>query len=1772
MAETIKIEIPIEVQDNTDPALSDITERLKGMERAAKNAAKAMRQLSRGMTGAGQGTGRRRSRPTERPESNRPSDPGGGRPTEQPESDRPSDPGGSRPTDQPESNRPSERRGTGLWKTILEAKDMATPTISKVTSKLKSFEKKAWKTTFKVASAPIRKVAGAVTSPLMAAGASLSAGAMVGSSVKTFAGFESTMSQVKAVSGATEAQFEKLTAKAKEMGATTKFTAQEAGEAFNYMAMAGWKPNQMLSGISGIMNLAAASGEDLGTTSDIVTDALTAFGMKASEAGHFSDVLAQASSNANTDVSTMGESFKYVAPVAGALGYKVEDTSLALGLMANASIKGSMAGTSLKTSLANMAHPTKAMAAAMDKYGISLTDSEGGMKSLTGVMENLRSSLGGLSETEQTAAASTIFGKEAMAGMLAIVNASADDWDKLSEAVNHADGASQRMADTMLDNLSGKFTLFQSALDGVKISLGERVSPYLVTALDWITAKMPDVESALMRGMDTVDGFVDGAKDKISGFTSTSEWENADIFGKMHMAWDSLIGDPLADWWSGIESSIKGKAAQIGETIGEGLSGGLLSLLGFDVGEGVNEGVSIGASFAKGFSKGFESLPVLGAAFGAIGGQFLNAGRLLTGDGDASSWASAAAIMRTGIPLLRGAGKAVSGMKKAFGTTTVTGEDGGTMVVPGIGRKILGSAAQGTGLLGLGADTAIKLGAGNLAGGASLSAGAMSAIGLGSIAGGVVGGLGLVSAGINGVKAFRAEDPEEAEAHRDAAFLEGGGALTGAAMGAAIGSVVPGLGTAAGALIGLGIGGLGGMIGGHHVNKNYEEKKAAEETMAEKGKYALEGARFETESLGEAFKDASVSADEFGMMMQEAVSQKVQDGFGNIKLSAQEIQDAASQIMFPDGLDKKLNRFSDAAEQAGASLASVGSDVSSLEKWNWRASLGKQFSEEDKQSYISSIDALTADAMQYLEDKHYEAKMALDLLVEPGMRKDMKSGMDSTYTEIEDRMRSYSDEAERVAGIALEDGVISPDAKVKFMMDGVEMEMSESEALATLQNGITEQVDRMAEAESEAGFQAIKARYSGSDLSYDSYSQLMSGLSSKAEGYIDTAEDAYRKGLANLTMQYGDDTGNPQYIAQKEALDSGFNTKKAEAGAAVEAFGLDTLANTFGTELDGILPQIKGSTAEKVGHALHDAWADGVDTNDWGLGDGLASAVDYLGLDKMSATTQAAVASMMGDISRSLPEEYKALFSDPEIGKAAEEAYQTAMESAQADADKKKLAKSAIEDASKTDAETGSSSSIEDDTGSETTAKAAEEAVDSLSGAIENIDMEKNGASLTDSMQGLFAASMENVDLGDAATAFTDSFGEAMSGIDFSKGGEGAGDGLMEGIQTTLMSSMENIDLSDVAMSLNSKLGEAMSDIDMSEGGDGAGSGLMEGIQATMTASMENVDLSEAAASLNGKLGEAMSSLEMDETGGGLQEGIAASITSSLEGIDLSGVAEGISVSLNEALSGAEGMDFSGFGESLSASLSASVSGMDYSGVTSAVGSGISSAIEVSMGTIQGAISNLYSQVGAAINSAFAAGFQTTTTVTITVNYQLANPTATISFSGGGTGTATVSASIASNAEGSIVNGRILSWVGEDGPEAIIPLGAKRRQRGLELWQEAGRRLGVYEYAEGGIVGGGGTLGGSLWSSVFDGPSSGDGGAPAVFATGIPMGIGGVPAGDGSSSPEINISLSPTFEITSSDSTEVVQEIRAQLSEMAGELAVLIAEGMQESFENMPTV
>lgn len=297
--------------------------------------------------------------------------------------------------------------------------------------------------------------------------------------------FDSGMSKVQAISGATGDEFDALREKAREMGAKTQFSASEAADAMNYMAMAGWKSNDMISGIDGIMNLAAASGEDLATTSDIVTDALTAFGLEAKDSSHFADILAAASSNANTNVAMMGETFKYVAPIAGTLNYSAEDTAVAIGLMANSGIKASQAGTSLRMGLTRLASPTKQVFQGMEMLGLEIGDVQG--LSLDETLRIFRSAFEDLDETQQAQAASLIFGKNAMSGMLAIINASEEDYNNLSDAIYNADGTAQKMADTMLNNLGGQLKILKSALEELAISFGDLLMPKIREAVGAVT-------------------------------------------------------------------------------------------------------------------------------------------------------------------------------------------------------------------------------------------------------------------------------------------------------------------------------------------------------------------------------------------------------------------------------------------------------------------------------------------------------------------------------------------------------------------------------------------------------------------------------------------------------------------------------------------------------------------------------------------------------------------------------------------------------------------------------------------------------------------------------------------------------------------------------------------------------------------------------------------------------------------------------------------------------------------------------------------------------------------------------------------------------------------------------------------------------------------------------------------------------------------------------------------------------------------------------------
>ena len=1171
MAETIRIEIPIEVDDNTGPGTSSVEKNMHKVKDAADKVKSSTDQMSTSAKKAND---------------------------EVTKFDR-----SAQKTQKSLLSWAKEK-----YSVLLEAKDKISPILSTIKGGLTSFGRKTWSVTMKavdLATAPIRGVINLLKNPILQVGAVLGISVGLKDTIDTYKDFEAAMSQVKAVSGATGSEFDKLTAKAKEMGATTKFTATQSAEAFNYMAMAGWDSQQMLDGIEGILNLAAASGEDLGTTSDIVTDALTAFGLKAGDAAHFSDVLAQSAASANTNVSMMGESFKYVAPIAGAMKYSVEDTSLALGLMANASVKGSMAGTSLKTALANMAAPTDKMATAMKKYGISLTDSNGNMKTLKGVLDNLRSSLGGLSETEKTAAASTIFGKEAMSGMLAIINATESDYNKLADSINNADGAASRMSDTMLDNLEGSITLLQSAMDGVKISFGERLSPYVRGIADWLTDQMPNIEQGLNEMMDWVDTKVDRMKRKFKEMTQSDEWQNADFFGKVKIAWDDFIAEPFSEWWNSTgKQKIADIAGDMGTSIGTGLKLGILTLLGVDVSDTLNEGASVGASFAKGFAEGFDSDAITSKLFQGFGNMVKSAGKLLPGgkSADLSSIFSAVMLAKMAGPLAS-LGKGTFSVGKAvFGKDAATG----TSLAGSFGSTIMGSAAKGTGLKGLGATMGMV---GNALGSGATTGAGLIAAGTAGTVGGIAGGATLVSAGIDAYKAIKSDDKAEKSAYGESAAWKAGGVAAGAAAGAALGSVIPGLGTAVGALVGAGVGGISGWIKGNKVKKEYQDNVEEMQKEAEKAQkvfdatgLSIDKVRFTNDDLNDAMNDSSVTAEQLASYIQEDVAKVGKEAFGNIKLSLSEIKDLANKITFAD-MGEGITKFNEATENAKESLASLESSVSTMKKENWKVGLGMQLSETDMDDYKTSIDNFVKSAQDYIENSHYEATVALELLTNG---EGSTEGIDTMYNSMKSQIEELSGKLSDTVSISLEDGVITLD---------------ESKEITNLQEQITAITDKVSKAQEDASFQTLKIKYgNGASLDIDSFNQLQEELQEQVSSFKETYDNALTVTLTNLNLQLSEGAiTQEQYDAAVQQATDGYYANINDMEVRVSSFNLDTIAEAWNEELAGIMPDMEGSVSEKLNAALQTALSEKPDVSSWTQED----MMGWLGLDNMSIDTSA---------------------------------------------------------------------------------------------------------------------------------------------------------------------------------------------------------------------------------------------------------------------------------------------------------------------------------------------------------------------------------------------------------------------------------------------------------------------------------------------------------------------------------------------------------------------
>lgn len=1143
MAETVRIEIPIETVDNTDPELSKVTQNLNKMKDAADKANSSTKKAGETVSKF-------------------------------------------------DKSAQKTQKSLASWakekyEVLLEAKDKISPVLQTIGSGLKNFGSRAWNVTLKAvdyATAPIRGVINLLKNPILQAGAVLGVSVGLADTINTYKDFEAAMSQVQAISGSTQSDLTRLTAKAKEMGATTKFTAAESAEAFNYMAMAGWNAEQMMGGIEGILNLAAASGEDLGTTSDIVTDALTAFGLKASDATHFSDVLAQASSSANTDVGMMGETFKYVASMAGSLSYSIEDVALMTGLMANSGIKSTQAGTALNSVLTRLATNSSGAADAIAALGVNFYDSAGNARPLGTVMGELREATKGMNQEQKSSLANTVAGMEAQKGLLAILNASEEDYNKLADAISNADGASKRMSDTMMDNLSGDITLFQSAVDGLKISLGERMSnSWLRDIVQWLTAQVPKAEQLFSDAMDSAERKLDSIKRKFKDISATDEWQNADFFGKGKILWDEYIVQPFSEWWSSKgKAKINVIAGDIGNAIGTGLTVGIATILGIDISETIDEGNTLGASFAKGFSEGFDFDAVASKLWDGLGSVISKASKLLPGgeSADLSSILSAALLMKIATPLV-GMGKGAAGLGKAiFGKGTAGTSLAGTL---------MGSAATGSGLLGKSAMLAIDLGAGNLAGGASMGAGALAATGMAAGAGAIAGGATLISAGIDTYKAIKSDNKAEKSAYGESAAWKAGGVAAGAAAGAAIGSIIPGLGTAVGALVGAGVGGIAGWIKGNKVKEEYQDNVEEMEKQAERAKrvyevtgLSIDKVHFANDDLNEAMKDTNLTAEELANYINEDMAKVAQEAFGDITLSLTEIKDLAQEITFGKSIES-VTEFSKATDTVSSDLASLKSTISDLKKQNWKASLGMELDETEKDDYKKAIDNFAKSASQYIEDNHYQATVALKLINGSGAD---TTGLDNMYsgmkTQIDDLTAQLSDKVT----IALQDGVI---------------QLDEQDEILNLQQQIQDITSKLSSAQEEASLDVLKIKYgSGAGLTYDSFTQMQEELKAQVQSWSENYDSALEITLTNLKLQLSEGAiSQEDYDAAVQEATQNYTAQMNEMNVRVQSFNFDTIAEAWDTQLNGILPDLEGSLSEKLQTAMNAALLEKPDVSAW---------------------------------------------------------------------------------------------------------------------------------------------------------------------------------------------------------------------------------------------------------------------------------------------------------------------------------------------------------------------------------------------------------------------------------------------------------------------------------------------------------------------------------------------------------------------------------------------
>ena len=411
-------------------------------------------------------------------------------------------------------------------------------------------------------------------------GTATALGGVAAAAVKVGSDFEAQMSRVQAISGATGKEFEQLRQQAIQLGSDTAFSASEAAQGMENLAAAGFTTNEIMNAMPGMLNLAAASGEDLAGSADIAASALRGFGLEASEAGHVADVLAENANRTNSSVAETGEAMKYVAPLARAAGISLEETAAAIGIMANAGIQGSQAGTTLRGALSRLSKPTSDMQEAMDDLGVSFYDSEGKMLSLTDQVGMLQSAMEGMTDEQKNNYLVTLYGQEALSGMLALINEGPESLSSLTAAYESCDGAAQAAATTMQDNLKGAV----EALSGSAETLG-------IVFYDSVSGSLRDAVQAVNDSVDSItDAFNNGGMNAAIS-AAGDEFANLATAAASHAPEMVDVAVNFIQSFAGGIASNRGKLIGAAGEAAEAIASGLAELLPSELREPVEDAI-----------------------------------------------------------------------------------------------------------------------------------------------------------------------------------------------------------------------------------------------------------------------------------------------------------------------------------------------------------------------------------------------------------------------------------------------------------------------------------------------------------------------------------------------------------------------------------------------------------------------------------------------------------------------------------------------------------------------------------------------------------------------------------------------------------------------------------------------------------------------------------------------------------------------------------------------------------------------------------------------------------------------------------------------------------------------------------------------------------------------------------------------------------------------------------------------------------------------------